>query len=49
VDHVRGGQLAGAGDLRVAGVATAERPALLEQLRPGGPVDRAVDAAAAEQ
>ncbi len=36
-------------DLGRSGVAAAERPAFSEQLRPGGAMDRAVDAAAAEQ
>ena len=36
-------------DLRLAGVAAAERAAFREKLRPGGAVDRAVDAATAEQ
>ena len=38
-----------AGRARVAGLAAAERPALVEELGPGGAMDRAVDAAAAEQ
>src|SRR6185312_9407933 len=38
-----------AGELGIAGVAAAQRPARLEQLGPGRPVDRAVDPAAAEQ
>jgi hypothetical protein len=42
-------QAVAAGDLRVAGVASAQRAALSQQFRPGRPVDRAVDAAAAEQ
>ena len=37
------------GDLGRAGFAAAERLAFVEQLRPGGAMDRAVDAAAAEQ
>ena len=49
VDDVVDGQPPGAGDLRVARVAAAEPAALLEQLRPGRAVDRAVDAAAPEQ
>ena len=49
VDDVPHGQPTGAGDLRVAGVAPAEEPALGEQSRPGCPVDRAVDTAAAQQ
>jgi hypothetical protein len=36
-------------DFRRAGVATAKPAALLQQLRPGGAMDGAVDAAAAEQ
>src|SRR5919201_3108283 len=49
VDHPGGRQPVAAGDLRLAGRAAAEPTALLEQLRPGGAVYRAVDAAAAEQ
>jgi hypothetical protein len=37
------------GDLGVAGCAAAKRAAFGEQLRPGGTMDRAIDAAAAEQ
>ena len=36
-------------DLGRSGVAAAERPAFGEQLRPGGAMDRAIDAAAAQQ
>src|SRR4051794_26418592 len=39
----------GFGDLGVAGGAAAQRAALGEQFRPGGAMDRAVYAAAAEQ
>jgi len=42
-------QAMAAGDTRLAGRATAERPALLEQAGSGGTVDGAVHAAAAEQ
>ena len=37
------------GDLRLAGRAAAQRPALREQLRPGGAMNRAIHAAAAQQ
>jgi hypothetical protein len=49
VDDVLDRQPAGAGDLRVAGVAAAQRAALLQQLRSGGAVDRTVDPPAAAQ
>src|SRR5436305_11734121 len=49
VDHMPHREPARAGDLRVAGLAAAEPAVLVEQLRPGGPMDRAVDAAAAEE
>ena len=37
------------GDLGVAGLATTKRAALSQQLRPGRIVDRAINAAPAEQ
>jgi hypothetical protein len=49
VDHVPGGQPVARRRLRLAGPAAAEPSALLEELRPCCTVDRAVDAAAAEQ
>ena len=49
VDHVARRQVVAAGQSDLAGRTAAERPALLEQLRAGGAVDRAVDASAAEQ
>src|SRR5437016_2992776 len=44
-----GRQPIAARDFRRAGLAAAERAALLEQVRPCGAMDRAVNAAAAEQ
>lgn len=49
VDHMLGRQAIAAGDLGGAGIAAAQSPALGQQLRPGGAVNRAVDAAATEQ
>ena len=49
VDHVPRRQVARRRRLRVAGRAAAEAAALLEDRRAAGTVDRAVDAAAAEQ
>jgi len=49
VDHVPGRQPVAGGRLRLARTAAAEPTALLEQLGTGGAVNRAVDAAAAEQ
>src|SRR5439155_25230092 len=49
VDDVLRRQLVALRELRLAGLATAERAALDEQLAPGAPVDRAVDAATAEE
>src|SRR5690606_26773100 len=49
VDDPAGGQVVAPGRLGVAGVAAAEGAALGQQAGPGGPVDGAVDAAAAEQ
>ena len=49
VDDVLRRQPVAARDLRRAGLAAAERAAFGEQLRPGRAMDRAVDAAAAEQ
>jgi hypothetical protein len=37
------------GDLGIAGRAAIQRPALDEQLGPGRPMDRTIDAAPAEQ
>ena len=49
VQDVTGGQVTSAGRLHVAGVAPAELAALVENRRPTRAVDRAVDAATAEQ
>src|SRR5690606_35458390 len=49
VDHVAGRQAVTAGDARLAGGSAVQALALLQQLRPGGAVDGAVDAAAADQ
>src|SRR5262245_10232778 len=49
VDDVPGFQPVPARDLGRAGVAAAEGAAFFQQLRPGGAMDRAVDAATAEQ
>ena len=49
MDHMPRRQPIAAGDLGVAGLAAMERAAFGEQLGPGGAMDRAVDAAAAEQ
>src|SRR5262249_28205116 len=49
VDHVLGDKPVTARDLGRAGLAAAERAALAEQLRTGGAVDRAIDAAAAKK
>jgi hypothetical protein len=42
-------QLVAFGDFGVAGLAAVKRAALSEQLRPGGAMDRPIDAAAAQQ
>ena len=49
VDDVAARQAVRAGDLGLAGSATAQRPALLEQLRPRRPVDAAINAASTQQ
>src|SRR6185295_15133860 len=49
VDHVPRRQPSRAGDLRIARLAATQVATLGEQLGPGGAVDRAVDAPAAEQ
>ena len=49
VDDMAGLEAIAARDLGLAGLAAAERAAFGEQLRPGGAMDGAVDAAAAEQ
>ena len=49
VDHIFARQAVRAGELGLAGPAAAQRPALLEQLRPRRPVDAAVHAASAQQ
>jgi hypothetical protein len=49
VDDVPGAQAPGARDLCVSGVAATEPAAFVEQRGPGGPVNRSVDAASAEQ
>ena len=49
VDDVAARQAVRAGDLGLAGSAAAQRPALLEQLRPRRTVDAAIHAATAQQ
>ena len=49
MDDVPGFEAIAAGDLGGAGVAAAERATFGEKLGPGGAMDGAVDAAAAEQ
>ena len=49
VDDVFARQAIPAGDLRFAGSASVQRPALLKQLRSRGTMDRAVHTAAAQQ
>ena len=49
MNHMPCRQPIAAGDLGVAGLAAMKRAAFGEQLRPGGAMDRAIDAAAAEQ
>ena len=49
MNDMRCGKAVAAGDFRVSGVAPAEAPALGEQIRPGGAMNRAVDTAASEQ
>ena len=48
MDHMPGRQPIAAGDLGAAGLAAAKRTAFGQQFRPGGTMDGAVDAAAAE-
>jgi len=49
VDDIAGRQPIAARDPRLSGRAAADAPALLQQFRPGGAMDRAIHAAAAEQ
>lgn len=49
MDDVARRQAVSPGDLGVTSVATAQRAALRKQFRPGGAVNRAVDASAAEE
>src|SRR5204863_3769252 len=49
VDHLTGFQTVAAGELCLPNVGAAQGPAFLEQLGAGPAVDRAVDAAAAEE
>jgi len=49
VDQVPGGKPVATRHLRRAGGTAGKRPALRRQFRPGGALDRAVDATAAEQ
>src|SRR5439155_1065580 len=48
VNHILGGQPMALRDPRLPGGAAADPPALLQELRPGGVVDGAVHAAAAQ-
>ena len=49
VDHIFARQAVRAGNLGLASPAAAQRPALLEQLRPRRTVDAAIHAASAQQ
>ena len=49
VDNVAARQAVSTGDLGLAGSAAAQRPALLEQLRPRRTVDAAIHAASTQQ
>jgi hypothetical protein len=49
MNHMPRRQPIGIGDLGVAGLAAMQRAAFDQQLRPGRAMDRAIDAAAAEQ
>ena len=49
VDHVARGEKEAAGDLGVASLAAAERAARVVEIAAGSAVDRAIDAAAAEE
>ena len=49
MDDVSARQAVPAGDFRLTGLASVQRPARLKKLRPRGTVDRAVHAAAAQQ
>src|SRR5512133_410049 len=49
VDDMPGGQIIAPGELGVAGFAAAQSGAFLQQPRPGGPVNGAVDATATQQ
>ena len=49
VDHMLGLEPVAPGDFGVAGRAAIQRAALGKQFRPGRPMDRAIDAAPAEQ
>ena len=49
MDDVPRGQAVALGDLGVAGLAAVQRAALFQKLRAGRAMDRAIDAAAAQQ
>jgi hypothetical protein len=49
MDHVFGRQPISTGDLGIAGGAAAKGAAFVQELRPGGTVDGAIDAPATEQ
>jgi len=49
MNHMPGGQPITLGDFGAAGFAAMERAASVEEPGPGGPVDRAIHATAAEQ
>jgi hypothetical protein len=49
MNHMPGRQPISAGDLGITGRAAIQRAALGEQFRAGRPMDRAIDAAPAEQ
>jgi len=49
VNHPERGQAIAPGDLGVARLAASQAPALFEQPRPGGTMDRSVDTAAAQK
>jgi hypothetical protein len=49
VDHVAGWQPIALGEFRVAGRASAQGATLLQQLRPGGAMDCAIDTPSAKE
>jgi hypothetical protein len=49
MDHVPGRQPIGFGDFGAAGLAAPQRAAFGQEIRPGGAMDRPVDAAPSQQ